>query len=646
FTISATGRTVTLLNPLRLVGTHTPTNGVLASNGNYTIASTAGYTANVAAGSTTGGYITGDVIVERYIPQNANRAWRLLASPTSGQTIKEAWQEGQATAVDGNPGYGTIITNDQETWSANGFDYQTPYPSIYRYEQSTDELVAITNTGDFIDGEQGYFMYIRGSRSVSPSASITAMNSTVLRTTGTLYTGNQAAITVPADKFAIVGNPYASALDIRNITKTGGLANTAFYVWDPKLQGSYDLGAYQTLVPDAGNYIVIPGGGSYGSTGSVVNTIQSGAAFFVQASGSSGDLTILESSKTSGSSVVFRPTTPTDANEARFITNLYAVAGANKKMADGNAVFFGSSYTSEIDGLDSKKMINFGENLSMLRGAAELVIERRPAIAQNDTIFYSMYQMKRTTYQMEFIPSNFEQNGTTAILIDKYLNTQTAIDLSDTSYYSFALDANAGSRVEDRFKLVFKPANVLPVTFTEVRATQQQNNIAVEWTIENQLNIQRYEVEKSTDGRNFSAVGQVAVTGNVRGTANYNWLDTRVSAGNNYYRVKSVDANGTFKYTQIVKVYIGKGTAAITVLNNPVQGSAISLQFNEQGKGNYQIKLSNVAGQQVLNKNLQYAGGNGTQSFAIPASLAKGIYHLEIVSPDNTRQVQKIFINR
>ncbi len=71
---------------------------VLASNGNLTFKSNQFGTARLAQGSDAGNYVTGEATVERYIPNNNFRSWRLLSVPTygSGQTIRQAWQEGDA----------------------------------------------------------------------------------------------------------------------------------------------------------------------------------------------------------------------------------------------------------------------------------------------------------------------------------------------------------------------------------------------------------------------------------------------------------------------------------------------------------------------------------------------------------------------
>ena len=621
-TVNSASQTVTLANALRLTGTHTPTSGVFASSGNYTIASTASSTANIAAGATGGGYITGDVVVERFIPMNTYRAWRLLAAPANGKTIKETWQENQSTAVDGAPGYGTAITNNLASFATDGCDYKTPYNSLLSYNPTTDDFVGVTNTNVGIANEPGYFIYIRGNRLASPSAIITGNNSaTTLRITGTLNSGNQAASNVGADKWALIGNPYASAIDLRNVVTAGGSAGTSFYVWDPKLAGSYNLGAFQTLTPSGGNYIVVPGGGSYGSTGTTVNTIESGAAFFVTATASAGTVNINESSKNSGSNMVFRPGSL--MTEKNLVTNLYAINGSVKSLADGNMVLFGDSYSNKVDGLDNLKNYNFGENFSILKGNTELVAERRQVPTSNDTINFAMYSLKTISYQLQISGDQVAQPNLIALLEDKFLKTFTTINLDDTTNYTFAVTAAAASKAADRFRIVFKPINVLPVTFTSIKATQQTGNVAVEWTVSNQLNIRHYSIEKSTNGRVFTAAGsQVAIGVNGSNQA-YNWLDVNPANGFNYYRIKSVDANGGFKFTSIVKVVLGKGASSFTISPNPVEGNTVNLQFANKPGGNYTIRLVNSAGQILFSSIKNHAGGSATQIMELPTSVAK-----------------------
>lgn len=65
---------------------------------------------------------SGRFIVERYIPGHP-KAWQLLASPTKGQTIKDAWQEGKGSNENSEkPGYGIQITSNLPDATSLGFD--------------------------------------------------------------------------------------------------------------------------------------------------------------------------------------------------------------------------------------------------------------------------------------------------------------------------------------------------------------------------------------------------------------------------------------------------------------------------------------------------------------------------------------------
>ena len=138
-----------------------------------------------------------------------------------------------------------------------------------------------------------------------------------------------------------------------------------------------------------------------------------------------------------------------------------------------------------------------------------------------------------------------------------------------------------GSYAADRFRIVFTPALVLPVTFTSIKAYQQNNTINVEWKVDNENNIKQYEVEQSADGNLFTLLSVVAATVNGGHQASYLVTDTHPVTGYNYYRVKSVDDNGKTAYSSVVKVLMGSSKQQITVYPNPIVNGIISLQLNQ-----------------------------------------------------------------
>ena len=109
-------------------------------------------------------------------------------------------------------------------------------------------------------------------------------------------------------------------------------------------------------------------------------------------------------------------------------------------------------------------------------------------------------------------------------------------------------------------------------------------------------------VEKSEDGIHFSDQATIkAMNGN---TNQYSWTDKNVAAGNNYYRIRSVDMNGLSSFTEIVKVVTGKILSEISVHPNPVTDGAIYLHLTNQPSGTYGIRLLDPLGQVILIKTI------------------------------------------
>ena len=268
--------------------TFTGTGKKFATNDLLTLKSTAIETARV--GDMTGNTFTGKVTVERFIP-GVKKAWRFLSIPTKpGQTIHESWQENQP-ANDNTSiiGKGIQITSNVAGWNTKGFDLYTSTPSLKTYNSANDSWVGVSSALiPFSPSVGGYMVFIRGDR--TSNSFYSPVTPTVLRTKGELYIGDQPTVTLTPKRFISVNNPFAAPLDLRKVNMSG---DHFFYVWDPNLGSSY--GGYQTLVKNAaGNYIAIPGGGSYSNVGN--NLIQSGLAFFAY-NNNGGSFTIKESTK-------------------------------------------------------------------------------------------------------------------------------------------------------------------------------------------------------------------------------------------------------------------------------------------------------------------------------------------------------------
>ncbi len=285
------------------------------------------------------------------------------------------------------------------------------------------------------------------------------------------------------------------------------------------------------------------------------------------------------------------------------------------------------------------KIANSGENFGIKSNGKLLSIEARAPVSDADTLYYNMSNLAKRTYQLRFAPQNMESTGLQAFLIDNFLNTETPVSLTDSSFINITVTSNAASAAAGRFELVFRQMAALPVTVKSVTAVHKNSDNIIEWNVENENGIQQYEVEKSTDGNHFSQMSIVNAKNS--GTGNYIATDTDVTAGTYYYRIKIVSVDGEISYTQIVKVTTAKVTGEISVFPNPIKDGVIHLELNNQPSGIYKIKLHNSVGQVLLSKNITHTEGSSKESINCE-NLPKGIYQLEVNKPDGNETGIKI----
>jgi hypothetical protein len=511
-----------------------------------------------------------------------------------------------------------------------GFDALSFAPSVKTYNPGNNTYTGIGSTNIAFDATLGgYMTFIRGDRTAT--SVISAVTGTTLRTEGKLFTGDQPAINLIPGKFIPVNNPYASALDLRNISRSNSIF---YYVWDPNRGGAYGFGGFTTLSWDGSmDYDVVPANaGSYGATN---NYIAGGQAFFVSGSGS---VQITENAKTAATFTSL-PFTPAGIPSQKLRSNLYSVnADGSSFLADGVLCSFADNYSNNVDEMDAKKMMNFSENLSVKKEGLDLVVERRPALFKQDTIFFNLAGLQKRQYRFEFIASQLSRPGLEAFLEDSYLKTRTLLNLIDTDRVDFVIDNNAASAEPGRFRIVFNAAGAsLPVTFTNVKAYPENETIAVQWSVENESGIKNYLVEKSTDGVRFTPV--VVITAhNYQVSSNYNWIDLQPAMGYNYYRIKSTGTGGEIQYSKIVKVWYGTGKKGITVYPNPSPDGIIHLHFNNQPEGKYCLQLMNALGQVIQPRVIQHTGRGNTETISLDEDTPHGLYRLHIIPPDNTEQ--------
>lgn len=647
------GRSAILNNALDIYG-ELKLNGASHLNFNsvpFTLKSNASGTARIAA-ITGGSTITGadKVTVERFIKLRSGgsgRAYRLLAPTvnTPSSTILDNWMEGQMnTAVGSNnippspyQNFGTQITG--AGGNTNYFDVtQTNASSLYFTNNAiVPTYTAVGTTGIPLNALTGYFLYIRGDRSMDMTLALAPgmpTSSTTLRATGTLLdgTGNVTSFTNPligSGALNLITNPFASPIDWSLVKPDCTNIADAYTFWDPNFG---TRGGFVTVGTDG-----IP------SSGAANKFIQSGQAFFVQSTGGIPTVSIKEIHKSAGNNNgVFGPTLATES----FKTELYFTeSNGFRRIADGVLVKYDNNYSAGIDDHDAMEINNWDENIAISRDGKHLAIESRPVIQQKDTIPLFMNNMKQMGYQFQFVPSNFTNTALKSELVDNFLGTRTSLSVTDTVVVPFTITANPASSATNRFEIVFAPLSTLAIDIITIKASLKNAGIQVEWTASAETDMDHYEVERSVDGVQFVKQTMVPATGNSNMPVNYSWFDASPQAGDEYYRIKAMDKNGRSKYSSIVKVSTGKSGPEITISPNPVSGKKFELQLTDMVKGTYILDLYNNLGQKVFSTSVQHNGGSSTKNIVLGNSLLSGAYQAVLTGEGNVRITKSIIKN-
>lgn len=180
-------------------------------------------------------------------------------------------------------------------------------------------------------------------------------------------------------------------------------------------------------------------------------------------------------------------------------------------------------------------------------------------------------------------------------------------------------------------------ASPLPVTLVDFKGALKNTAVELSWNVREEKNLNVYEVQKSADGVNFENIGMVFPWDNNQVENDYAFTDNKAWQGINYYRLRSVDKDGSSKLSKIVVVRLGgRAGGEIVIAPNPVK-DRIRVVFSGLAAGQYRIEVRNTAGQLT-----QYRQTNITQHDQVEfidrtAANTPGLYWLTVFDKNNQK---------
>jgi hypothetical protein len=185
------------------------------------------------------------------------------------------------------------------------------------------------------------------------------------------------------------------------------------------------------------------------------------------------------------------------------------------------------------------------------------------------------------------------------------------------------------------------PASVLPLTWLSFSAQQANKDVQLKWQVANEVNIDHYEVERSSDGRHFQSISTRKAT-NSSSVYSYDYTDNLPIDGTSYYRIKEVDKNGTVSYSSICKITVAKidKTGLIQLLQNPAKENLTIRILTDMPEAS--IALCDAGSKKVYQQKIENMVKNQVQVIPV-RGWASGVYLLT-VSASGKKETHKVMI--
>jgi hypothetical protein len=135
----------------------------------------------------------------------------------------------------------------------------------------------------------------------------------------------------------------------------------------------------------------------------------------------------------------------------------------------------------------------------------------------------------------------------------------------------------------------------LPLTLISFSGKNNGVTKLLQWVTSNEVNLKEFVVERGNDISNFKSIGTVNAKGFVNNT--YDFTDTYNNEGVVYYRLRLVDNDGKFSYSNIISL-LNKADGTVTVYPNPIKNKA-TLQINDRSLMNTAAKITDINGRTV-----------------------------------------------
>ncbi len=242
---------------------------------------------------------------------------------------------------------------------------------------------------------------------------------------------------------------------------------------------------------------------------------------------------------------------------------------------------------------------------------------------------------------------SIEPPSTANITVTGYHDDGRSLHAVSTVDYLAAGDYYAITFATDRFSSFVihgsGSGDPLPVQLVSFTGQHEDGVNLLEWVTATEFNVSHFELERSSDGINFSKIASVEAAGQTTTVQSYSFVDRNIAPGGYYYRLKMLDLDASFEYSKVIYLSATQGVSIdqyINIVPNPFTDK-FEVQFYHAQSGMYTVQITDMAGKPVTE--ITRNGDKGMVVVPIDLSdKASGSYLVRVTRQDGMRLVRQV----
>lgn len=180
----------------------------------------------------------------------------------------------------------------------------------------------------------------------------------------------------------------------------------------------------------------------------------------------------------------------------------------------------------------------------------------------------------------------------------------------------------------------------LPVKLAKFSVEKVEKSSLLSWQTTHEANSDLFQIERSKNAKSWNHIGEISASGESNITVMYQFSDITPMTGPNYYRLKMVDLDGSYAYSQILGIRFDKAARELKIYPNPATGfltiddidmASVREVSVTDSKGNVIYKSEKASSPLSARINLE--------------GISSGVYALTVTYLDGSRSTNKVVVS-